>query len=167
MSLTLTPTERTELEAAAAVEPRVRRWKRYRAILLRGDGRTVAAVAQTLGCSPASVYAWTAQWRAAGTAGLREGDHGGGPVKLAGGGEAVLTGLLADDPQGRGHQATGWTVPLLRTELAQAGYAVGDRTVRRALRRLGSRWQRPRYLLGRPDPAYAEKKAPSSPPPTP
>ena len=75
-------------------------------------------------------------------------------------GEAVLQALLATDPQGHGHQATGWTVPLLRGELAQVGYAVGERTVRRALHRLGYRWKRPQYVLGRPDPAYVEKRGP-------
>jgi transposase len=50
----------------------------------------------------------------------------------------------------------------MRTELAQAGYAVGERTIRRALHRLGYRWKRPRYVLGRPDPAYAEQRGPSS-----
>ncbi|MGH2531273.1 MAG: helix-turn-helix domain-containing protein [Thermomicrobiales bacterium] len=167
MSLFLTPTERAELEAAAANEPRVRRWKRYQAMLLRAEGQTVAAVAAALRCSMASVYAWTAAWRRAGVVGLAEGLHGGGKAKLGPEGEAVLTELLSDDPQTRGHQATGWTVPLLRTELAQAGYAVGDRTIRRALHRLGFRWKRPRYVLGRPDPAYAEKKGRSSLPPMP
>ena len=51
--------------------------------------------------------------------------------------EAVLQDLLATDPQTHGHQATGWTVPLLQGELAQVGYAVGGRTVHRALHRLG------------------------------
>jgi transposase len=164
MSLTLTPTERADLEAAAAAEPRVRRWKRYQAILLRAEGQTVAAVAAALRCSLASVYAWTAAWRQTGVAGLQEGGHGGGKPKLGAGGETMLRGLLDEDPQARGHQTTGWTVPLLRTELAQAGYTVGERTIRRALHRLGYRWKRPRYILGRPDPAYAEKKGPSSPP---
>ena len=158
MSLTLTLTERADLEAAAAAEVRVRRWKRYQAILLRGEGQTVAAVAAVLRCSVASIYAWTAAWRRFGVAGLREGAHGGGQTKLGTAGEAMLTDLLDEDPQARGHQATGWTVPLLRTELARAGYAVGQRTIRRALHRRGDRWKRPRYVLGRPDPAYAEKK---------
>lgn len=164
MTFMLNEAQRAQLEAAAANEPRVRRWKRYRAILLRGEGRTVPAVAAALGCSQASIYAWTARWRQAGVAGLREGDHGGGQVKLDRAGEAVLTDLLARDPQQRGHRATGWTVPLLRTELATAGYAVSPKTVRRALHRLGYHWKRPQYVLGRPDPAYAEKKGPSSPP---
>jgi transposase len=160
MRLSVTASQRADLEAAAAAEPRVRRWKRYRAVLLRSEGMTVAAVAQTLGCSEASVYAWTAAWRQQGVTGLREGDHGGGQVKLGTAAEALLGALLATDPQTRGHRATGWTVPLLQGELAQRGTVVGARTVRRALHRLGYRWKRPQYVLGRPDPAYAEKKGP-------
>jgi len=152
MPVTLSETQRSDLEAAAAAEKGVRRWKRYRAVLLRGEGLTVAAVAAALRCSQASVFAWTAKWRAAGAAGLREGDHGGGRAKLGAGGEAAVAALLEEDPQTRGHQATGWTVPLLRTEVATAGYRVGERTIRRALRRLDYRWKRPRSVLGRPDP---------------
>jgi transposase len=118
----------------------------------------VAAVADALRCSQASVYAWTAAWRRQGVAGLRDGDHGGGQVKLGAAGEALLGELLASDPQAHGHRATGWTVPLLRGELARTGVSVGERTIRRALHRLGYRWKRPRYILGRPDPAYAEKR---------
>lgn len=158
MPMTLTDDQRSEVEAAMAAERRVRRWKRYRAILLRGDGLSVPAVARTLGCSQASVYAWSARWRQHGVAGLAEGVHRGGPVKLGPAAEALLTEVLARDPQAHGHRATGWTVPLLRTELASQGTVVGERTIRRALHRLGYRWKRPRYILGRPDPAYAEKK---------
>lgn len=160
MPVLLTDAQRADLDAAAAAEKGVRRWKRYRAVLLRGEGMTVAAVARTLRCSEASVYGWTARWRRDGVGGLREGDHGGGKAKLNTEGEALLTALLGSDPQARGHQATGWTVPLLRGELAQAGVPVGERTVRRAVHRLGFRWKRPQYVLGRPDPAYEEKKGP-------
>jgi transposase len=160
MRLTLTETQRTELEAAAAAEQSVRRWKRYQAVLLLVAGQTPPAVAQTLRCSRASVYHWAATWRQHGTAGLPEGDHGGGKVKLDASAEALLVQLLEQDPQARGHRATGWTVPLLGTELATASYAVSPKTVRRALHRLGYRWQRPRYVLGRPDAAYAEKQGP-------
>lgn len=158
MPMVLTDEQRTALTAAAAGERRVRRWKRYRAILLRGEGLSVPAVARTLGCSQASVYAWTAAWRQDGVAGLAEGAHRGGPVKLGLGAETVLTELLGTDPQQHGHRATGWTVPLLQGELATQGTVVGARTIRRALHRLGYRWKRPRYILGRPDPDYAAKK---------
>ena len=158
MRLRVTESQRTELEAAAAAEKRVRRWRRYQAVLLLADGHAPAAVARTLRCRRASVYAGAAAWRRTGVAGLREGDHGGGRVKLAAAGAAALQDLLSADPQAWGHQATGWTVLLLRTELARADCVVGERTIRRALHRLGYRWKRPRYVLGRPDPAYAETK---------
>jgi transposase len=158
MPFPLTDTHRTELETAMAGERRVRRWKRYRAIVLRGDGLSVPAVARSLGCSQASVYAWSAAWRQQGVTGLAEGAHRGGPVKLGSAAEALLTELLASDPQTHGHRATGWTVPLLQTELTARGTGVGERTIRRALHRLGYHWKRPRYILGRPDPDYAAKK---------
>ena len=160
MRLAMTERQRSELEAAEAAEHGVRRWRRYRAVLLLGEGQAPAAVAHTLRCSRASVYAWAARWRQHGVAGLREGDHGGGQTKLDAAGASALAGLLAGDPQAHGHQATGWTVALLRTELAQVGYQVSPRTIRRTLHRRGYRWKRPRYVLGRPDPAYAEKRGP-------
>jgi transposase len=160
MRLEVTESQRTTLEAAAAAEPGVRRGRRYRAVLLLAEGQAPAAVAPALRCSRASVYAWAARWRTQGVRGLREGDHGGGRVKLGTTGEAALEGLLADNPQAHGHQATGWTVPLLRTELARTGTQVGERTIRRALKRLGYRWKRPQYVLGRPDPDYAAQRGP-------
>jgi len=160
MALPLTDQDRNTLEAAAAAEPRVRRWRRYQAVLLVAAGQPPATVAQSLHCSRASVYAWVAAWREAGLVGLQEGAHGGGWRKLDAAGETLVQALLATDPQSHGHQATGWTVPLLQGELAHAGYVVGTRTVRRALHRLGYRWKRPQYVLGRPDPAYAEKRGP-------
>ena len=158
MALLLTEDQRTALETTGAGERRVRRWRRYQAVLLLASGQPPAVVAQNLDCSRASVYAWAAAWRQEGMAGLQEGAHGGGWRKLDAAGEAILQDLLAIDPQTRGHQATGWTVALLQTELAATGYAVSDHTLRRALHRLGYRWKRPQYVLGRPDPAYAEKR---------
>lgn len=160
MRLELTTGQRAGLEAAAAAERRVGRWKRYRAILLLAE-EAPGRVAAALGCGRSSVYGWAAAWRERGVEGLRERPRGGRPPRLGGGGEAVLEALLAEDPQALGQHATGWTVPLLRAELERAGHAVGERTIRRALHRLGWRWKRPKYVLGRPDPAYAEKRGPS------
>jgi transposase len=159
MRLELGARERVALEAAAAVERRARVWRRYRAILLLAE-RGPGEVAVALGCSRASVYGWAAAWREQGWEGLRERPHPGPARRLAGGGEAALEALLAEDRQACGRHATGWTVPQLRQELAAAGYTVGERTIRRALHRLGWGWKRPKYVLGRPDPAYAEKKGP-------
>lgn len=159
MRLVLGLAERAALERAARGEKRVRAWRRYRAVVLAAE-RGPERAAADLGCARASVYAWLAAYRRAGVAGVAERPRwrGGPAPRLAGAGSAVLVRLLGEDPQGRGWHATGWTVPLLRTELERAGFAVGERTIRRALHRLGYAWKRPKYLLGRPDPAYAEKK---------
>ena len=158
MRLTLTREERETLAAAAAKERRVRVWRRYQAILLIGDDQHPAAVATAVGCSRASIYNWMAAWRRAGLAGLCEAPHlpplPAHTLPL----EALLTTLLGDDPQAHGHHATGWTMPLLHGEARRAGHRVSEHTVRRAVRRLGWRWKRPKYVLGRPDPAYAEKR---------
>jgi transposase len=159
-SLTLTQEERAALEAAQAQSVKVRHWRRYQAVLLRADAVPVATVAQTLKCTETSVYNWVAAWRVEGVTGVAEGVHPGKARRLDPQAEALLDTLLTEgDPQVYGYAAAGWTVPLLRTQLAQRGWAAAERTIRRTLRRLGWRWKRPKYVLGRPDPAYAEKKS--------
>ena len=158
MEIDLTAAERTGLEDAKAKEPRLRRWRRYQAVLLLADGEPPGRVATALGCAHASVYNWAAAWRRDGIAGLYEADHAGAPRVLDADGEALLAAFLGTDPQAYGYHATGWTVPLLQTALAAQGYVPSESTLRRALHRLGYRWKRPRYVLGRPDPADAEKR---------
>lgn len=160
MEIALGPQERGDLEVAAARERRVRVWRRYRAVLLLADGEAPAAVAAALGCSLSSVYGWAGAWRRAGLAGVRGRAHGGGVAPLAERAGSLLEALLGEEPQARGHLAANWTVPLLRAELGAAGFAASERTIRRALHQLAWRWKRPKYVLGRPDPAYAEKRGP-------
>jgi transposase len=151
--------ERRALATAAHQARRVREWRRYRAILLLAAGQEPGEVVKALGCGRASVYAWAADWRRSGLGGVAPRPHGGGrPRRVDRSVEARLDELLQADPQERGHASTGWTVPLMRAELAEACIAVAERTIRRALHRLGWRWKRPKYVLGRPDPAYTEKK---------
>jgi transposase len=154
----LTPKQRDDLEEAAAHARQTRTWKRYRALLLLGDGQTFRQVAQTLGCAESSIYGWVAHWRKEGIDRLAEGPHPGRARRLTAAADQQLQTLLESDPHASGYAATGWTVPLLRTELAKQGWVVADRTLRRTLKRLGYRWKRPQYVLGRPDPAYAVKK---------
>ncbi len=146
------------LDAAVRATRRVREWRRLQAVRLLAEGREAPEVAQVLGCSASAVYYWAEDWREAGLAGLAEGPHDGRPRRLDARAEAELVGLLADDPQAHGYAATDWTVPLLHTELGQRGHPLSERTLRRTLHRLGYRWKRPKYVLGRPDPAYEQKK---------
>src|SRR5262245_19286002 len=154
----LSASERTELEAAARRERRVRQWRRYQALLLLGAGEHPTKVAAAVGCSLASIYNWAGAWNrpsdrqgrplARKVDAVREVAHGGRPGWLDAAAEAEVEQLLATDPQTRGFAATDWTVPLLQSELGKRGYVVGERTLRRALHRLGYRWKRPKYVLG-------------------
>jgi transposase len=160
MPLTRSKAERNAVERAQARSPQVRHWRRYQAVLLRAAGVAVAEVARDLGCSEASVANWTAAWRTEGLAGVAEGQHPGATRRLDLAAEEALNALVAEgDPQAHGYAAANWTAPLLRTEVAKRGWAVGVRTIRRTLHRLGWSWKRPKFVLGRPDPAYAEKKS--------
>jgi transposase len=154
----MTHEERAALDAAQRPARRVREWRRLQAVRLLADGHEAPAVAQLLGCSASAVYYWAEAWREEGLAGLAEGAHAGRPRRLDLQAETALAQLLVDDPQAHGYAATDWTAPLLRTELAQRGHALSERTLRRTLHRLGFRWKRPKYVLGRPDPAYEAKK---------
>jgi transposase len=147
-----------EVEAAQRQSGNVRHWKRYQAVLLRADGLPVAVVAQTLGCSQASVTNWTSAWRAHGVAGVREGIQPGAVRRLDAAGERRLVELVQSDPQAAGYASTGWRVPLLQTERAKGGWRARGRTMRRTVHRWGWVWKRPRLVLGRPAPAYAAKK---------
>ncbi len=158
MHITRTMDEREQLTAAAARERRVRHWRRYQVLLLIAEDTPPETVAAAVGCSRASVYNGVNAWRAEGIVGLIESSHATPPRPYALPLAALLTTLLGSDPQRYGHHATGWTVALLHGEVRRAGYAVSARTVRRSVRRLGWRWKRPKYVLGRPDPAYEEKK---------
>ena len=159
MGLTLEPKERVELAEAASKEKHVRNWRRIRAIELLAEGRRPEAVAEALGCARSSVYAWARAWRERGLSGLGEGSRPGRRRSLEGRAELLLEELLKEgDPQSRGYRSSGWTIPLLKSELAKSGYVVSERTVRRTLKRLGFRWKRPKYVLGRPDPDHESKK---------
>jgi transposase len=158
MHIDLTHPQQMALGAARRQARHVRQWRRYRAIEWLAGGQAAAAVAATLGCSLASVYNWGAAWRQGGLEGLQEGPHPGRARALDARAEQYVEQVLADDPQQHGYQTTGWTVPLLHAALTHAGYQVSARTVRRTVRRLGWRWKRPKYVLGRPDPDYEGKK---------
>jgi putative transposase len=159
MQMILDARGRAELARTTSREKRVRHWRRFRAIELLADGNRPETVAEALGCSRASVYVWAKAWREQGIEGLREAPHPGKQRSLDDRATRLLVQLLEEgDPQERGYHATGWTVPLLRAELERAGYWVSERTIRRTLHRLGFRWKRPKYVLGRPDPDHERKK---------
>lgn len=164
----LSAAEHGELEGAARREKRVRQWRRYQALLLLDAGEHPTQVAAAVGCSLASIYNWASAWNrptdrqgrplARKLDAMSEAPHGGRPRRLDATAETEVERLMATDPQAHGYAATDWTVPLLRTELGRQGHTLSERTLRRTLHRLGYRWKRPKYVLGRPDPAYEQKR---------
>src|SRR5258708_31637029 len=113
MQLTLSDEERTELVAAQQSSRNVRHWRRYQAVLLRAEGVPLATVAQTLGCTQASVCNWTKAWRERGVTGVAEGVHPGAERRLDRAAERLLEALLGEGyPQAHGSAATNWTAPL-------------------------------------------------------
>ena len=137
MRLTLTESQRADLEAAAAAETARAALEALSGACCCGPRATPGRRRATLGCSQASVYAWTAAWRRQGVARAARRRSWRRPSQAGCGGRGGAEGAAGDRSADTGHRATGWTVPLLQTELARAGYAVGERTIRRALHRLG------------------------------
>jgi transposase-like protein len=65
-------------------------------VLLRGEGVPLATVAQTLGCTQASVGNWTRAWRERGVRGVAEGMHHGAERRRDGAAEPALEQLVED-----------------------------------------------------------------------
>lgn len=66
---------------------------------------------------------------------------------------------LKKTPEECGYQASGWTATLLVHYLEQTrGEKVHENTVKRALKGMGYRWKRPRYVLARRDPNWRQAK---------
>jgi transposase len=157
--LNLTPAQRQGLRRQLAQARDVRLYRRTLAVLEFDRGRPMADIADALGVARQSVYNWvTAFARGRDAAALADAGGAGRPPLLDAGDRAWLRRLLSHSPQDLGYPATAWTVPLLRDALGGgAGGRPSDDTVRRALRRLGYVWKRPRYVLA-PDPDREKKK---------
>lgn len=61
-----------ELQALAAEQPRVTRWRRLRAVILASQGRTAEAVADALGCTTRAVQKWVARYNRGGDSALAD-----------------------------------------------------------------------------------------------
>jgi len=158
--LKLTYWQRRRLRQQLKATSDARTYRRTLAVLELDRGRSAADIAAMLGVTRQSVHNWASAFlRDPDPAALRDEDHTGRPPLLAEPTEALLPSLLGQSPQELGYPHTDWTVPLLQQELQKGlGLRPSDETVRRALRRLGYIWKRPRYVLD-PDPEREKKTA--------
>jgi transposase len=164
MKLVLTAAERAGLRAAMKRAVSVRLYRRLQAVLLAGDGATVARIAALTGASPRSVQYWCASWRRSDQRrhpqkALEEKPRLGRQPGLPELNRARLLAEMAKNPLALGYAATHWTVPLLARHLQERlKLPISARTLRRRLRAAGLRWKRPRFVFAEPEAHLAQKK---------
>ena len=144
-----------------------RAYRRTLAALEYARGRSVPAIAASLGVSRQSIYNWISKWLSAYRSGeksarLTDAARSGRPRRWTAEHQVLLRHLVEVPPERFGYLAVSWTVALLREQIAKVtGNSVSDDTVRRALHQEQYVWKRPRYVL-EPDPD-GEKKTQDPP----
>jgi transposase len=156
-SLTLSPSQRVELEYLVDHTPMAKERARAQAILWLAMGVAAEEVADLLSVTRQTVYNWAERFRRRDGLDLRarllDAPRSGRPPTAAGVIDPLLAELIDKDPREFGYHSTVWTAPLLMRHLAQAhGVEVSRRSIGPALERLRIRWKRPRHQLSlRPD----------------
>ena len=127
-------------------DPRVR--QRAQALLLVGDGQSMAEVARLLHMAAHRLRVWRSRFLADGRAGLVDRPRGGRPHALDAAARALLEEALEQGPQAYGLPMTIWSIRDLHALLLrERGLQVSIDTVHRAVQALGFRYRRPRHDL--------------------
>jgi transposase len=150
--LSLSDRQRGELEDLVAHTPLAKERCRAQALLWLAEGSDVGEVAELLHVSRQTVYNWARRFQERAGLDLRarllDAPRAGRPRAARGTIDESVAAVIDGDPRRLGYQATVWTAPLLAGYLRDRhGIEVSDRTVRRAIDRLGIRWKRPRHEL--------------------
>ena len=161
--LRLTQAQRRRLQQQLHQTPDARVYRRTLALLEYSRGRSVTAIAASLGVTRQSVHNWIAAYeQGRNPNALRDARRPGRPRLWSPSLQVLLPNLLATSPERLGYFAVNWTVPLLSEQIArQTGTRLSEETIRRQLQRQGYVWKRFRYVLA-PDPD-TEKKTLSAP----
>jgi transposase len=160
LAIRLTAPQCEALRRLAHTSPDTRETRRALALLDLARGEPVTDVAGRYGVSRDTVYQWAARLDATGRPDgrLRDAPRSGRPARVGAAVERRLQGLLPTDPRRHGYRHPAWTAALLRHHLRRQGVEASEATIRRALRRLGYRWKRPRFVLARRDPHWRQAK---------
>jgi len=138
----------------------LRFFRRVQAVLLLARGLSIPEAAQITAAKPNAVYRWLRLYlRTHPADSLRDAPRPGRPRVASRFIDARIVREFRRDPLRLGYNTTGWTVALLAKHLGRK-YAcpISVRTLRRRMRDLGLRWQRPRYVYADKDPHRAQKK---------
>ena len=150
--LSLTDRQRGELEELVSHTPLAKERCRAQALLWIAEGIDVAEVADLLRVSRQTIYNWLSRFQERAKLDLRarllDAPRLGRQRAASGTIDERVAAVIDDDPRKLGYHATVWTAPLLSRYLHDHHrIEVSDRTVGRAIDRLGIRWKRPRHEL--------------------
>jgi transposase len=128
-------------------------------------GERVPAVAAALGVDPDTVRRWVKRVNAGGLDALADDPRSGRPVTYTAAEVGLVVATSLTDPAALGLPFGSWTLDRLAAYLhEQKGLAIGRSRIGELLQREGLRWRTQETWFGaRPDPAFAEKRGPSSP----
>jgi transposase len=118
--LTLTETDRSTLESLIAKGTlAAKTFKRATALLELDRGKTLTAIAATLGVTYTTIAAWRDGYKTAGLACLHDAPRPGRPIVIDGVQRAKITALACSDaPEGYAR----WSLRLLADKVVEAGF---------------------------------------------
>ena len=162
----LTPEEYTSLrqQAHSRTAP-ARMVERARIIWLAQQGRRVSAIVAALRLNHKTVRRWLTHFNEHGLAGLEDQPRTGRPATYTPEEVGTVIALALTDPQQLGLPFAAWTLDRLAAYLHEhQGIAMKRSRIGELLLAEGLRWRSQETWYGeRVDPAFAEKRGPSSP----
>jgi transposase len=158
----LSARQRSDLEVILTHTPSARERCRAQALLWLAEGWSAGEVAELSHVSRQTIYDWVNRYHERDGldigARLRDAPRPGRP-RTGGGIDSLVAEVIDSDPRELGYRSTVWTAPLLSRYLDEHHrIAVCDRTVSRAIARLGVRWKRPRHQLARRPDTWRQSK---------
>jgi transposase len=162
----LTPDEYTRLrQLAHSRTAPARLVERARIIWQAQQGRRVSAIAAALRLNHKTVRRWLQHFNEHGLAGLEDQPRTGRPATYTAEEVGTVIALALTDPQQLGLPFAAWTLDRLAAYLHEhQGIAIKRSRIGELLLAEGLRWRSQETWYGeRVDPAFAEKRGPSSP----
>jgi transposase len=159
----LSAVEHRSLREIAKRAHDARQVKRAQALLWLDEGESVETVARQQSVSCQTVYNWVGMFQKrcdeSVAERLQDRPRPGRPPDKRQAVQAMVQEVIDQDPRQWGYRSPVWTTPLLHCHLDKAcGVDASKRTIRRALRGLGYRYKRPRYVLSRRSPTWRQAK---------
>lgn len=163
----LTPAERRDLEMVAEKAHSSREVRRAQALLWLADGESVAEVAQRALWTVQAIYGLVKRFRERKdqpvAQRVADAPRCGRPGTKMAAVQAALEKLMPESPQIYGYRGACWTVPMLKGQIDRmTGLQTSPLMIRRALKRLGYRYKRPRFVLARRSDTWRQAKGGSS-----